>query len=98
MKPKSVKVLNLTFQIAEKDVIEFGSTLVGQIDHIKQEISLLKHMKEERKKKVLIHEILHSVLEQLGFQEEHQDEQLINCLSTAIFQLMLDNPELFTFS
>lgn len=90
-----IKILNLEFEVIEKECIEHGSTLIGQILHLEQKIYMLKSLSEERKKIVLIHEILHSVLDQLGFEAQHDDEHLIQSLATSLYQVFKNNHNLF---
>lgn len=92
-----IKILNLKFEIQEVTEISHGSENIGETDHIKQIIYIKKSLSPERKKIVLLHEILHSIFEQLGFDEQHDDELLINALSTALYRVLVDNT-LFWFS
>lgn len=91
-----VKVLNLDFEIIEVPVIEHGSDLIGRIEHLNQKIFIQKDISEERKKIVLLHEILHSIFQQLGFVDQHDDEHLINSLSSAFYQVLKDNKTTFS--
>ena len=88
---KKIKILAQTFDIIEKPVIELGQPLLGQVDHVKNKIYLFSELPNERKKVVLIHEILHSIFEQLGFNDEHDNEHLIDCLATSLYQVVKDN-------
>lgn len=89
--PSKIKVLSQTLTIIEEPNIEFGESLVGQIDHVKGNIYICSLMPIEKKKVVLIHEALHSIFEQLGLNEKHDDEQLINTLATSIYLLYTEN-------
>lgn len=92
-----INILGLNFHIKEVDCIEHGSLDIGRIDHINQIIYLKKGMSKERKKVVLIHEALHSIFQQLGFSEEHDDEHLIDCLAKSIDDLLRNNDNLISF-
>lgn len=89
-----IKILNLDFEVIEKECIEHGQNLIGQTLHFEQKIYILKSLSDERKKIVLLHEILHSILEQLGFEEKHDDEHLIQSLATAVYQVFKVNQDL----
>jgi len=86
-----IKILNLEFEIQEVTEISHGSENIGETDHIKQIIYIKKNLSSERKNVVILHEILHSIFEQLGFDEQHDDELLINALSTALYRVLVDN-------
>lgn len=92
-----IQILNLTFDVEEVECIEHGTNDVGRIDHINQKIYLNKKLCEERKKVVLLHEIIHSIFQQMGFVDEHDNEQLIDCLALALTRLSKDNPKLISF-
>jgi len=92
-----LKVLAKTFEVIEVDQIEFGASLLGQIDHVADQIKIYRNMSVQNKKVTLIHEILHSTFEQMGFNEEHDNEQLIKSLSTALTQILENNNELLSF-
>ncbi|MCM1259665.1 MAG: hypothetical protein NC182_01815 [Prevotella sp.] len=90
-----IKILNLEFEIREVECISHGGSQIGEINHIDQVILLKKGLSEERKKIVLLHEILHSIFEQLGFAEEHDNEHLIDSLASSIYQILNDNKTIF---
>ena len=92
-----IDVLGLDFEVIETPVIEHGSNEIGRVDHIKQKIYLLDSLTKEIKKVVLVHEILHSIFEQLGFNEEHDNEHLIDCLAKSIIQIFSKNKDFTSF-
>lgn len=91
-----MKILNLNFEVLEVDVIDNDDGVLGRINYITQKIYIKKSLTEEHKKIVLLHEILHSILQQLGFDEEHDNEHLIDSLSTSIYQVIKDNKTTFS--
>lgn len=86
-----LKILNYTFKVIEVNEISHGSTEIGQIDHLDQTIRIKKGLSPERKQVTIIHEVLHSIFEQLGYDELHDNEQLINSLSMALSRVINDN-------
>lgn len=90
-KNNRIKILNLEFEIKEVECISHGGSQIGEINHLDQVIFIKKGLSEERKKIVLLHEILHSIFEQLGFMEEHDNEHLIDSLASSIYQILNDN-------
>lgn len=91
-----MKILNLDYKIVEESVIDNNNDLLGRINYIDQIIYIKSTLSKEHKKIVLLHETLHSILQQLGFDEEHDNEHLIDSLSTAIYQVLQDNKTTFS--
>ncbi|MCT7670051.1 MAG: hypothetical protein N4R98_03180 [Lactobacillus iners] len=52
-------------------------------------------MSEERKQQTLIHELTHAVFSETGFTE--QDEETVTRLSSVLYQVLKQNPHIFTF-
>ena len=86
-----VKVLSQEYVIKHVDVIDKDTTVLGMINHIENTIYIKNNLPPEKEKVTLIHEILHAIFEQLGFDDEHDNEHLIKSLSTAIYQVFQSN-------
>ena len=86
-----VKVLSQEYVIKHVDVIDKDTTVLGMINHIENTIYIKNNLPPEKEKVTLIHEILHAIFEQLGFDDEHDNEHLIKSLSTAIYQVLHGN-------
>ena len=93
---KTIYIFNLKFTILEVEEIYNDNDVLGRINYIKQTIYLKSKLSYERKKIVLLHEILHCIFELLGFNEEHENEPLIDSLSTAIYQVLITNKSIFS--
>lgn len=91
-----IKILGITYKVIEVPSISQGEAKAGEIDHFKSEIKICSELTNEHKKIVLLHETLHAILMQLGFYEEHDNENLICSLSNAFYQVMKDNDDLFS--
>lgn len=91
-----VNILGRTYKVIYTPVISQGEAKAGEIDHFKSTIKICSELDDDHKKIVLLHEALHAILMQLGFYEEHDNENLICSLSTSIYQLIKDNKSLFT--
>ena len=88
---QTVKVLSQEYVIKRVDVIDKDASILGMIDHIENAIYIKNNLTPEKEKVTLIHEILHAIFEQLGFDDEHDNEHLIKCLSTALYQVLQGN-------
>ena len=86
-----LKILNNTYEVKEVECIEHGSSNVGLIKNITQEIFLMKSLLPEQKLQTLLHETLHSIFLQLGYSKEYEDEQLIDSISTALSLFLREN-------
>lgn len=83
-----MKILSLEYEIIEEKIIDNDNDVLGGINYVTQKIHIKKTLSKEHKKIVLLHETLHSILQQLGFDEENDNEHLIDSLSTAIYQVL----------
>ena len=88
---ETIKILNFTYKIEEIPLIDDDADILGQINHVKQTIFIRNDISAERKRVVLFHEVLHAILEQLGFVEEHDNEHLIDCLAASLLKVKADN-------
>lgn len=62
-------------------------THFGQIDYKTCEIRINKNISYESKKETLCHEVVHGILVHLGYAELSQDEQFVQALGNAIYQV-----------
>lgn len=93
----NIKVLSQEYKIQEVPVISQGDSYAGFIDHFENTIFLCSTLNKDKKEVTLLHEILHAIFSQLGFDEEHDNEHLINSLANSVYQVLMDNKDLFTF-
>lgn len=63
----------------------------GEINYIKQTIQIDKSLLKDKQEEVLIHEIIHGILEVQGFVEENENEHLIQCLANGLYQVLKSN-------
>ena len=92
--PEKIRVLHQTYQISEVDNLHDGADdLYGQVRYLEERILLNSGASGEAKKAALMHETIHAIDEmfQIGL-EEKQVEQL----GVGIYNLIRDNPEVFT--
>lgn len=89
----SVRILSTTYEVQEVPCIDREDYKLGHIDHVDQVIRIDQALRPDRRREVLLHEILHGLLWSLGA-PEHGDERLIQGLSTGLSQVFADNPEL----
>lgn len=91
MNIKKIKILATDYEVQEVDQIDKFKRLLGEIDYCNQIIKIDKNISEDMKKEVLIHEILHGVLEKLGYDDLNDDEQKIHSIGSTMYQVLKDN-------
>lgn len=66
---KKLKILATEYKVEEVEQIDKYQRLLGQIEYTEQTIKIDKNISEDMKKETLIHEILHGILEKLGYED-----------------------------
>ncbi len=84
MLPRQITILSQMYNIEEVDYISRDSFIQGEIDFENNIIKILKNLPEEKKKVVLLHEMIHAILTQCAFHEENNNEILISVLSESL--------------
>ena len=69
--------------------------LLGQIDHIGLTIKLLCTQAREQMAQSLLHEIVHGIAYDMGYNGDHNERE-IDLLASELHRLIQDNPALFT--
>jgi len=72
-----------------------GDCLNGEIDYSGHVIYLNNEYSNEQMKVTLIHEILHGIFYKQGHSEWCHNENLVNGLAEGLYELIIDNPNLF---
>lgn len=85
-----VTILGVPYSVKLVPVISLDELTVGQIDYLKQEILILEGLGEDLFQVTLLHEVLHGIFNQLGF-DEGNSEHLIQALATALYQVLREN-------
>lgn len=88
---KEIVILGVPYKVRVVPFISRDDLLVGQIDYFQQEILIIEGLSEEMFRVTLLHEILHGIFSQLGFDGEEENEHLIQSLATALFQVLSQN-------
>ena len=99
MIPELVRIGPLTYRVREQTPPEWltnrgEGSIAGEIGYEQQTIVLSKDLMPEYKELTLVHEIVHGVLLNIGGRELLCNEPFVERISTALYQLMRDNPDL----
>lgn len=77
--------------VEEVEQIDKFRRLLGEIDYCEQKIKIDKNIPEDLKRETLIHEILHGILEKLGFEEINNDEQKVHSIASTMYSVLKEN-------
>lgn len=72
-----------------------GGDLYGEISYEENKIYIYDKQSEENKIVTLLHEILHGIFYLSGHDEWRKNEELIQCVSENLYQVIKDSPDLF---
>lgn len=88
-----VKVGGVNYSIdwnKEVVIIDGDANYAGGVRYTTSEIEILDEMSEYRKKETFAHELLHAMLFEAGYKEEH-DEEMVVRLGLVLNQVLQDN-------
>nr|DAN83880.1 MAG TPA: Protein of unknown function (DUF3920) [Caudoviricetes sp.] len=89
-----VEILGVNYEIKELEIIDENPNVLGQIVYQKQEIQIKKSLLKDMKNSTIIHEIVHGILFHSGKQELNEKEDLVESLSSSIYQVLKSNKKL----
>ena len=84
----TVSILGLEYKIHEVSQISKSELTLGQIDYVKQEILIDASLSKEKKEIVLLHEIIHGILEELFFIDISDNENAVQGLAVALHHII----------
>ncbi len=90
---KEIKIMGIPFKIVEKAVVckGDGGFTRGVINFNNDTIEIDEELSPERKKQVLIHEIIHAIFDLIGDEELTKDERTVQSLSSALCCVIKEN-------
>ena len=89
-----VEILGVDYETKELDIIDENPNVLGQIVYQKQEIQIKKSLLKDMKNSTIIHEIVHGILFHSGKQELNEKEDLVESISSSIYQVLKSNKKL----
>jgi hypothetical protein len=87
--PNKVNVAGINYDVKETDNLSLDHGLGGQILYEKGLIKIDSSMCEDKKEQIFVHEVLHSIFNEAGYDE--QDEDQVNRLSIVLYQVLKEN-------
>lgn len=95
--PDTIKIGGFTYDIKRTDgpfVSNAGSALDGEHDFAKKIITVSGNGCAEYQELVFLHEVCHGIIENYA-STERQDEGFVEAFSKGLYQVAVDNPEVF---
>lgn len=89
MLPNKIDVAGINYEIKEVDGLSEEHGLGGQILYEKGIIKIDSDMCQDKKEQIFVHEILHAVFNESGY--DKQDEDMINRLGIVLYQVLKSN-------
>ena len=87
--PQHIKIGNLWYKVEDLD--DEDDRAFGRSNQRHQWIKLSKNIQDDRKFETFLHEVIHQLLDNSDYFKESEDERLIDCLSSGMFQVLKDN-------
>jgi predicted metallopeptidase len=91
MTPKKFNVADVHYTIVEKEFVEIAGSrnYQGACDYHTTTIEVLQELPFNRKNEVIIHELLHAIFNEAGYNE--QDEEEITRVGRVLYQVLKNN-------
>lgn len=97
MKNDKVKIGYKEYEIVkEPEIIELPDRLMGQILFKEEKIRVSTEYSQTQQNQSFLHELVHGIFEKLDLRELNDNEKIVNQLATALYEVILDNPHIFT--
>lgn len=91
-----ISVMGMEYAIEYVDVVDKENPRFGQVNFFESKIKIDKSLSEDRKKQTLIHEILHCVCQELGLYDLNDNENAIQSIATALYDISKNNQAIFS--
>lgn len=96
--PASIKIGGQFYSVEEAKELrnDKGEPLFGDCDEDILQIRYEKGMRRGKRQEIILHEVLHLVMSDLGLEKE-AEEKLVTISSKSLLQILRDNPQLVSF-
>lgn len=93
-----IDILGIKYTVKTKKNLVRDDGRQAEINYIKEEILIDEDIAKSGKVwTAVFHEVIHGIFEQLGFEEENENEHLIQSLASSMYQVFVANKGLFLF-
>lgn len=92
-----VKIGYKEYEIVKKEeIIELPNECYGRIDFDKEKIELSTKYNQNQQNQTFLHELIHGIFDKLDMHDLRDNEMVVNQLSKELYEVILDNPHIFT--
>lgn len=97
MKNNKVKIGYKEYEIVkEPEIISLPSELYGEINYEKEQIRISSKYSQKQQNQTFLHELIHGMFDKLDMHDLRDNETVVNQLSKELYEVILDNPHIFT--
>lgn len=94
---KKLKIGYKEYTIVKKqEIIELPDECYGKINYDDEIIEIATKYNQNQQNQSFLHELIHGILEKLDMHELRQNEKVVNQLSKELYEVILNNPHIFT--
>ena len=91
-----VTVMGVEYAIEYVDVVDKENPRFGQVNFFESKIKIDNSLSDDMRKQTLIHEILHCVCQGLGLYDLGENENAIQSIATALYDISKSNQAIFS--
>lgn len=84
--PRHVSILGITYKVRRKSLPDGEDGYIVPRDQL---IVLGRHLGREKARQVLLHEVVHGILDQLGYLDLYEDEHLVQGLAIGLHEALM---------
>lgn len=89
MIPDKIDVAGIIYEVEEKEGLVLETGNLGEVIYALTKIRIDSNCSHSKKEQIFIHEMLHAVFKESGYDE--QDEDMINRVSITLYQVLKNN-------
>jgi len=89
--PLQVNVAGIDYVVVYQDDMMKKHNLMGEVVYPEAAITIDSSMCQHKKEQVFVHELVHAIFNEAGYQDQEQDEGMVNRLSIVLYQVLKQN-------
>lgn len=84
-----INVCGVDYKIIEQEIVDNDPLTFGLTTYANSRISIKKRLSIDRKKQTLLHELVHAIAHEAGFDD--QNEEFVDRFSRVLYQVLKEN-------
>ena len=93
---EKITVMGIEYTVEYVEVVNKEEPRFGQVDFFESRIQIDRSLSEDMKKQTLLHEILHCICQGLGLYDIGENENAIQSMATALYDVSKSNKAIFS--